>query len=283
MGPRASRPQRAEGAKSSQFKLLQARCLRSQLRRRKPALFADGGFESVHNEKTPRHLALRRLDLAGLFAERHGRVANRLVKQAAERSEALKSYFKANVGHPQFVSTQQFFGALNAPFDQVLVRGLVECLSKQPQKVITREAGVAGNLVEIERQVVAEIDKLAGAIQPLENVGSRRCCLHLSHFFAVVYPNVSMRVKLCPVLEWGDLSPLSGPRSVAASSDENERGGKPPRRKAVTGHRTPKWLRHWLASGISNACALNEVNEAIQFGERNLANAEQSQTLRRSR
>ena len=44
-------------------------------------------------------------------------MANRFVKQTAEGTKALKANFKANIGHSQFVAAQQFFGALDAPFD----------------------------------------------------------------------------------------------------------------------------------------------------------------------
>jgi len=50
------------------------------------------------------------------------------------------------------------------------VRCLVECLAEQAQKVIARETGFLGDLIQVERMVVAMIDKLARASEPLQFV-----------------------------------------------------------------------------------------------------------------
>jgi hypothetical protein len=37
--------------------------------------------------------------------------------------------------------------------------------------VKTRKAGVAGDFFKIKRQVVTEVNKLAGAVEPFQNLG----------------------------------------------------------------------------------------------------------------
>ena len=95
-----------------------------------------------------------------------GRVPDVLVKESAERSETLKSDFEADVGHAKFVA-EQFFRLLDAALNQVLMRGLVECLPEQTKKMVAREAGLLGNLFEAERMVIAVVDKIARATKPL--------------------------------------------------------------------------------------------------------------------
>ena len=99
----------------------------------------SGGFEFVHQEEAAGYLAFGLFSLPDFFAVGDWRVADVFVKQAAERSETLKSHFKTNVRHPQLISPEQLFRLLNPAFDQILVRSFVERLSKQPQEVVTQK------------------------------------------------------------------------------------------------------------------------------------------------
>src|SRR5215213_7420985 len=47
------------------------------------------------------------------------------------------------------------------------MRCLIERIAKQAQKVIARKAGLAGDLLQIKRQIVAFVDKRARTNQPL--------------------------------------------------------------------------------------------------------------------
>lgn len=108
------------------------------------------------------------------FPVSHGRVADTSMKEATERSEALKAYFEADVSDAKIVGAQQLFRFLDASLDQVLMRSLVECLSKQTKEMITRETSLFGNLIETQRMVVAMIDKLACPPQPLQRLDIRQ-------------------------------------------------------------------------------------------------------------
>jgi len=138
-------------------------------------------LEAVHHEETSGHLALRRLCLPAVLAKRDRRMAHRLVKQGAERSQALEAHFEANVRDAQLVRAQEFFGSFDAPLDQVLVRSLIKCLPEQTQKMKARKTGVTGNLFQIEREVVTKIDKLSRAVEPFEYF--RRCHWRVSWRF----------------------------------------------------------------------------------------------------
>ena len=48
------------------------------------------------------------------------------------------------------------------------MRCLVEGFPEQPEEVIAGKAGFLGNLIEAERMIVAVIDKITRAIEPLE-------------------------------------------------------------------------------------------------------------------
>src|SRR6187200_201948 len=98
------------------------------------------------------------------------------MEESAERSQALKSHLETNVRHAQFVRAQELLGFLDSSFDQILMRRFVKCLPKQTEEVITGKTGVTGNLLEIERQVVALIDKLLRSIEALKNFRSVRGC-----------------------------------------------------------------------------------------------------------
>jgi hypothetical protein len=56
------------------------------------------------------------------------------------------------------------------------MRRYVECLSEEPQKMITRKTGVAGYLIEIQGQIVAAIDELPRAAESLVNIWSAELC-----------------------------------------------------------------------------------------------------------
>jgi len=92
------------------------------------------------------------------------------MKQSAERAKTLKADFKTNVSHSRFVGNQQFLGTFNSSRDQILVRGLIKCLTKQSEKVITRKTRATGDLFEIERPVITEIDKVSRARETLKNI-----------------------------------------------------------------------------------------------------------------
>ena len=72
------------------------------------------------------------------------------------------------------------------------MRRLIKRLPKKPKKVIARETCVAGNLVEVEREIVATVNEVSGAVEPLENFGRcyprLSCVRKLSHysFFALI-------------------------------------------------------------------------------------------------
>lgn len=132
------------------------------------------GFELVYHEEATGHLPFCLFLLLDSLAIDDRRMANVLGKERAERSEALKTHLETDVRHTEFVATQQFFRLLNASFNQILVWGLIEGLPEEPQEVVTREAGLFGNLVETKRVVVTVIDKLARPSQSLERVNVRQ-------------------------------------------------------------------------------------------------------------
>ena len=88
---------------------------------------------------------LKRLSLAPPVS--YGSVPDALVEERAERAQALEADFETNVGHADTADAEQLFGLLDSSLDQVLAWGRVEGLAKRAQKVITRQAGLSGNLV----------------------------------------------------------------------------------------------------------------------------------------
>ena len=86
----------------------------------------------MHDEETARDPAL------GLrsFTIRHRWMPDAFVKESAERSKTLKADFETDIGHAEFVASEQFFRFLNAAFDQVLVRRLIECLPEETEKMV---------------------------------------------------------------------------------------------------------------------------------------------------
>ena len=86
----------------------------------------------MHDEEAARDLSL------GLrpFSVGNRWMPNVLVKESAEGAETLKPDFEADVSHAEFVTAEQFFCFLDTALDQVLVRGLVECLPEETKKVV---------------------------------------------------------------------------------------------------------------------------------------------------
>lgn len=120
-------------------------------------------LEPVHHEKTARDRTPGGLGLTSLFSIAIGRVPHVFVEQAAEGTKALKTDFKADVGNAQLLRAEQLFGFLNPSLNQILMRGLPECLSKESQKLVTRKTGLRRYLIQIERTVVTVVYKLARA------------------------------------------------------------------------------------------------------------------------
>ena len=90
------------------------------------------------------------------------------MKEGAERAEALEANFETDIRYAQVVFTEKLLRFLNATMDEVLMRSLVESLTKQSQKVVTRKAGLFGNLIETQRMVVTVIDKITCTTKPLK-------------------------------------------------------------------------------------------------------------------
>jgi len=86
----------------------------------------------VHDEEAARDLSL------GLrsFPVSYRGMPDAFVKESAEGTEALKSDFETHVSHAKLVAAEQLFGFLDATFDQVLMRGLVECLPEETEKMV---------------------------------------------------------------------------------------------------------------------------------------------------
>ena len=118
----------------------------------------------MHDEEAAGDLAL------GLcsFAKCRWGVTDATMKERAERPEALKADFETNVSDAQVVFTEQFLRFLDATMNEVLMRSLVEGLPEQSQKVVTRKAGLFGNLIETQRMVVAVVDKITRTTKPLK-------------------------------------------------------------------------------------------------------------------
>jgi hypothetical protein len=141
----------------------QARRLRSQLKLYAIALQVLHRLELVHHEETTGHFSLRLFLLSRLLTVDDRGVANAFVKEAAERSETLKAHFEADVSHTKVIRDEKFFSFLDAPLDQVLMRGLIERLPKKTKEVISREASLFRNLLETQRMIVAMVNKITRA------------------------------------------------------------------------------------------------------------------------
>ena len=84
---------------------------------------------SIHDEETEGDAGRGLLSLYGdPGAVGYGRVAHVLMKEAAERAQALKSDLEADIRHGQAAGTEQLLGALNPPSGQVLMRRLLKSL-----------------------------------------------------------------------------------------------------------------------------------------------------------
>ena len=86
----------------------------------------------MHDEEAAGNLSLGLLP----FTVGHGWVADILVKESAERAEALKSNFEADVGDAQLIAAEQLFSFFEAAFDEVLMRRLVECLPEETKEMV---------------------------------------------------------------------------------------------------------------------------------------------------
>jgi len=110
----------------------------------------------VHDEEAAGDLALGLCSLAVC----RRRMTDAAMKERAERAETLKADFETDIRYAQIVFAEQFLRFLNATMNEVLMRSLVERLPEQSQEVVTRKAGLFGNLIETQRMVVTVIDKI---------------------------------------------------------------------------------------------------------------------------
>ena len=137
----------------------------------------------MHDEEAARDLALR---LCSFAIGRRG-MADAAMKECAERTEALKTDFETDVRHAQIVFAEKFLRFLDATMNEVLMRSLVEGLPEQPQKVVTRKAGLLGNLIEAQRMVVTVVDKIPRTTKPLKRFEIRQCAgVYSSHHMVTV-------------------------------------------------------------------------------------------------
>jgi hypothetical protein len=95
-------------------------------------------------------------------------MADAFMKETAERPETLKTNLETDVSDSQVVGDEEFLGPLDAPLNQVLMWGLVECLPEKAEEMIARETGLFGNLLETQRMVVTVVDKLTCSPQPFK-------------------------------------------------------------------------------------------------------------------
>ena len=124
----------------------------------------------MHDEEAAGDLALRLCSLAIC----RGRMTDAAMKERAERTEALKADFEADVRYAQIVFAEQLLRFLDATMNEVLMRSLVESLPEQSQEVVTREAGLFGNLIETQRMVEAVVDKITCTTKPLKRFQIRQ-------------------------------------------------------------------------------------------------------------
>ena len=118
----------------------------------------------MHDEEAAGDLALGLCSLA----IGHRGMTDASMKERAERAEALKADFETHVRYTQIVFAEQFLRFLNATVNEVLMRSLIESLPEQSQKVVTRKAGLFGNLAEAQRMVVTVIDEITCTTKPLK-------------------------------------------------------------------------------------------------------------------
>jgi len=130
-----------------------------------------GPFYPVHEEETEGNVSGRRLPVnkdSGAVSD--GRMADILVKEAAERAQALEADLEADIRNRQTARREQLFGSFNTPLRQILMGRLLESLSEQSDKMVARETCFARNLIHIKRQIIAVVHKFAGAAQSAINI-----------------------------------------------------------------------------------------------------------------
>ena len=118
----------------------------------------------MHDEEAAGNLSL---GLCSLAICRRG-MTDAAMKESAERTETLKADFETDVRDAQIVFAEQFLRFLDATMNEVLMRSLIEGLPEQSQEVVTRKAGLFGNLIETQRMVVTVIDKITCTTKPLK-------------------------------------------------------------------------------------------------------------------
>ena len=87
-----------------------------------------------------------------------GGVPDRFLEEGAEGANALKAYFRADLGHSERLSCEGFAGLFDPFPGEVLVRGDSVDTGKEPVKMKTREAGFPGDAVQVDDFVEALVD-----------------------------------------------------------------------------------------------------------------------------
>jgi len=118
----------------------------------------------VHDEEAAWDLALG----LGSLAVCRRSVTNATMKKRAERSEALEANLETDVCYTKIVFTEQLLRFFDATMNEVLMRSLIESLPEQSQEVVTRKAGLFGNLIETQRMVITVIDEITCTTKPLK-------------------------------------------------------------------------------------------------------------------
>jgi hypothetical protein len=127
----------------------------------------DNRLQAIHYQEATGNLPLCSLRLNALLAVDNRSVADGLVKQAAKGSQTLEPDFETHIRNAQVPGAQEFFGLFDAALNQILMGRYIKGLTKKPEKVVTRKTGLTGHLIEIQGEIVAEVDKLAGAAKSL--------------------------------------------------------------------------------------------------------------------
>jgi hypothetical protein len=148
--------------------------------------------KSVHVEKAGWDFALR---LTLLLSIVYRRIADALAKQRAERTEALKAYFKADISDRHPSVSQQLFGLFDSAIDQVLVWGGRKFFAEEAEEVIARQTRLLRNVIEVERLVKILVDKGARAPKPLVDLASR-CGFGRCHLCAGFYCRIGKNKRI---------------------------------------------------------------------------------------
>ena len=138
-----------------------------------------GWFEPEHYDKATGDF-FQRLSFAPAIVDR--RIADAFAEQRTERTQTLKAHLKTDIRHAQAPGSKQFFGFVNSPPDQVLVRRGIERVAKQTQKMVSRETSLLGYLGQIEWQVVALVNEPPGPTESFIKIRGFGLC-----FFEVVH------------------------------------------------------------------------------------------------